>query len=51
MESSEEKNKTKMEISLEVFSEVMNAEETQNVCTLIFLNKIDLFKKKKNRKR
>jgi len=46
MESSEEKNKTKMEISLEVFSEVMNAEETQNVCTLIFLNKIDLFKKK-----
>jgi len=46
MESSEEKNKTKMEISLEVFSEVMKSEETQNVCSLIFLNKLDLFKKK-----
>jgi len=46
MEATEEKKKTKMEISLEVFQEVMNAEETQKVCSLLFLNKLDLFKKK-----
>lgn len=47
MISSEEKEKkTKMEISMDVFSEVLNSPVTKGTCTLLFLNKVDLFEKK-----
>jgi len=46
MQSIEEPGKTKMQISLEVFSEVAKTVEKQQVCLLLFLNKIDLFEKK-----
>jgi len=44
MISTEEKNKTKMQVSLEVFEEVIR--DTSDVCLLLFLNKVDLFTKK-----
>jgi len=46
MISAEDKGKTKMQISMDVFSEVMNAASTEKSCMLLFLNKIDLFEKK-----
>jgi len=38
--------KTKMEVSLEVFSEIVNDEETFGCCRILFLNKTDLFREK-----
>jgi len=46
MDSTEEVGKTKMEISLEVFRQVMLDEQTEETCRLLFLNKSDLFKQK-----
>jgi len=46
MESSEEPGKTKMEVSLNVFSEVMNDAVHYDKCTILFLNKTDLFRDK-----
>jgi len=46
MQSTEEKGKTKMQISMEVFSEVINTISQYQLCLLLFLNKLDLFEKK-----
>jgi len=46
MESTEEVGKTKMEISLEVFRQVMLDEQTEETSRLLFLNKSDLFRQK-----
>jgi len=47
MDSTEEVGKTKMEISLEVFGNVMLDEQPEETtCRLLFLNKYDLFKEK-----
>eukprot|EP01123_Difflugia_compressa_P010313 TRINITY_DN3748_c0_g1_i1.p1 TRINITY_DN3748_c0_g1~~TRINITY_DN3748_c0_g1_i1.p1 ORF type:complete len:131 (-),score=28.28 TRINITY_DN3748_c0_g1_i1:15-407(-) len=46
MESIEDKDKTKMDLSLDIFEEMMKSEEIQKVCSILFLNKIDLFSKK-----
>jgi GTPase SAR1 family protein len=46
MQSSEEKGKTKMQISMEVFSEVLHSVSKNQICLLLFLNKLDLFEKK-----
>jgi len=46
MESTEEVGKTKMEISLDVFHQVMLDEQTEDTSRLLFLNKSDLFKVK-----
>jgi len=49
MESSEEPGKTKMEVSMKVFSEIMNHEdENFKCCNILFLNKSDLFRDKIN---
>jgi len=46
MMSSEENGKTKMQISMEVFAEVLGSVTKSQVCLLLFLNKLDLFEKK-----
>jgi len=46
MLSAEEKGKTKMQVSMEAFSEVINSIAKHNLCLLLFLNKLDLFEKK-----
>jgi len=47
MESNETKDgDTKMEVSLKVFNEILNDKATYNCCSILFLNKIDLFKDK-----
>jgi len=46
MQSSEEKGKTKMQISMEVFAEVLHSVSKHQLCLLLFLNKEDLFEKK-----
>jgi len=46
MMSSEENGKTKMQISMEVFAEVLSSVTKSQVCLLLFLNKLDLFEKK-----
>jgi len=46
MESSEEPGKTKMEVSMKVFSEVVADEDNFRCCNILFLNKCDLFKEK-----
>jgi len=46
MISAEDKAKTKMQISIDVFKEVISADSTEKSCMLLFLNKIDLFEKK-----
>uniref|UniRef100_A0A6B2L9H3 Uncharacterized protein n=1 Tax=Arcella intermedia TaxID=1963864 RepID=A0A6B2L9H3_9EUKA len=46
MASNEEAGKTKMKVSLEVFAEILKVVESNHVCLLLFLNKIDLFEKK-----
>jgi GTPase SAR1 family protein len=43
-ESGEEKGKTKMEISKLVWEEVVNSDIFSGECTLLFLNKVDLFR-------
>jgi len=48
MTSNEEENKTKMEVSLEVFKQLV---EDSNHCMILFLNKTDLFQKKINNKK
>jgi len=48
MLSSEEKNKTKMGLSLDVFQEVVRDAKESNICLILFLNKVDLFIKKIN---
>jgi len=49
MISAEDKAKTKMQISIDVFKEVISADSTEKSCMLLFLNKIDLFEKKNSR--
>jgi len=49
MLSVEEKNKTKMQLSLEVFEEVVK--DLKNICLILFLNKVDLFTKKINQEK
>jgi len=46
MESTEEIGKTKMEISMEVFKQVVLDDDTADICIILFLNKQDLFKQK-----
>jgi len=47
MESNETKlGKTKMEVSLNVFGDIINNKDTFKCCSILFLNKIDLFKEK-----
>eukprot|EP01125_Pyxidicula_operculata_P003356 TRINITY_DN13_c0_g1_i5.p1 TRINITY_DN13_c0_g1~~TRINITY_DN13_c0_g1_i5.p1 ORF type:complete len:361 (-),score=73.39 TRINITY_DN13_c0_g1_i5:350-1396(-) len=46
MVSAEDASKTKMLISMELLSELVNYEKTQKLTMIIFLNKIDLFDKK-----
>jgi len=46
MESSEEPGKTKMEVSMRVFAEIMKDVENFNKCSILFMNKIDLFRDK-----
>jgi len=46
MESSEDKEKTKMEISIDVFRAICNEEDSTNICTILFLNKSDLLEEK-----
>jgi len=46
MESNEDKGKTKMDVSMNVFDQVINDEENFDCCNILFLNKIDLFKEK-----
>jgi len=43
-ESGEEAGKTKMDISKLVWEEVINSDLFEGECTLLFLNKFDLFK-------
>jgi len=45
MESSETPGKTKMEVSMSVFDEIIN-DENFKCCSILFLNKIDLFREK-----
>jgi len=42
----EKEKKTKMDLSMEVFAEVLNAQTVKGTCCLLFLNKVDLFEKK-----
>jgi len=51
MESSEEPGKTKMEVTLNVFKDVMNESENFKSCSIIFLNKTDLFREKMDSKK
>jgi len=46
MESSEQPEKTKMEVSMSVFNDIINDDENFRCCKILFLNKIDLFKEK-----
>jgi len=46
MASAENKSKNKMEVAMDVFKEVMNAEPLKGVTKILFLNKVDLFQKK-----
>jgi len=46
MESSETPGKTKMEVSMSVFEDIMNDDENFKCCNILFLNKIDLFREK-----
>jgi GTPase SAR1 family protein len=48
MESAEDKDKTKMEVSMDVFKEVMENPliDTRKTCRILFLNKYDLFEQK-----
>jgi len=46
MESSEEPGKTKMEVALSVFENIINDTKNYQCCNILFLNKSDLFKEK-----
>jgi len=46
MESNEKPNMTKMEVSMEVFENIMHDSKNFFCCNVLFLNKIDLFKEK-----
>jgi len=46
MVAAEDKSRTKMSVAIEVFGEVLNSEKMKGVTKLLFLNKVDLFKKK-----
>jgi len=46
MESSEEPGKTKMEVSMEVFKEIVTDPDNFKTCSILFLNKTDLFREK-----
>jgi len=46
MQSTEEKGKTKMKISMDVFSEVIRSISKYQLSILLFLNKVDLLEKK-----
>eukprot|EP01129_Flabellula_baltica_P005753 TRINITY_DN2102_c0_g1_i1.p1 TRINITY_DN2102_c0_g1~~TRINITY_DN2102_c0_g1_i1.p1 ORF type:complete len:360 (-),score=78.41 TRINITY_DN2102_c0_g1_i1:71-1123(-) len=46
IDSIEEKDKTKLEVSMDVFSELVNDEEFQELLIIVFFNKFDLFKEK-----
>jgi len=46
MESSEQPGQTKMEVSMSVFENIINDEENFKCCSILFLNKIDLFREK-----
>jgi len=46
MESSEDKEKTKMEVSINIFSEIVNDTKNFRCCHFLFLNKMDVFKEK-----
>jgi len=50
-ESNEQKGKTRMDVSKEVWAEVMNSELFKRDTTILFLNKYDLFEKQIKSKR
>jgi len=51
MASSEETGKTKMQIAMQSFREILSSENTKKTPLLLFLNKKDLFEKKINSKK
>lgn len=51
MLSGEDKTRTKMQVSMDVFQDVMSSENITNTCCLLFLNKIDLLENKVNDKK
>jgi len=46
MVSADDRTKTKMEVSLQVFEEIVHSPATEKVCALLFLNKLDLLERK-----